>query len=293
MSILVDSSTRVVVQGITGQAGRFHAGLMREYGTQVVAGVTPGKGGTSVDDVPVYDTVSEAVNEAGAQASAVFVPAPFAPDAVLEAADAGISLIVCITEGIPALAAARAIHYAEERRARVIGPNCPGLISPGLCKIGILPGSIVRTGSVGVVSRSGTLTYEAIWQLTQLGLGQSTAIGIGGDPIVGTSFVDVLELLECDEHTEAIVLIGEIGGSAEEEAAAFIRESMRKPVVAFIAGSSAPPGKRMGHAGAITSGSTGTAEGKIQALREAGAHVVESPAAIGEGVQEVLKGRSS
>ena len=293
MSILVDSSTRVVVQGITGQAGGFHARLMREYGTQVVAGVTPGKGGTSIEGVPVYDTVAEAATEAGAQASAIFVPAPFAPDAILEAADAGVTLIVCITEGIPALAAARAIHYAAERGARVIGPNCPGLISPGLCKIGILPSSIVRPGSVGVVSRSGTLTYEAIWQLTQLGFGQSTAVGIGGDPIVGTSFVDVLELLECDEHTETIVLIGEIGGSAEEEAAAFIRGSMRKPVVAFIAGSSAPPGKRMGHAGAITSGSTGTAEGKIQVLRDAGAHVVESPAAIGEGVQEALKGRSS
>ena len=286
--ILIDSATRVVIQGITGHAGAFHTRLMREYGTQVVAGVTPGKGGSDVEGVPVFDTASEAVAATGANATAIFVPAPFAADAIMEAADAGIGLIVCITEGIPALEVARARHYVQERGCRMIGPNCPGLISPPDCKIGIIPGQILSLGPIGVVSRSGTLTYEAIWQLTGLGLGQTTAVGIGGDSVIGSSFVDILELFERDEHTEGVVLIGEIGGSAEEQAAAFIRDHMRKPVAAFIAGRSAPPGKRMGHAGAIVAGSAGTADSKIQALTEAGALVADSPAEIGLTMKKAL-----
>ena len=241
MSIVVDSATRVLVQGITGQAGAFHAKLMGEYGTQVVAGVTPGKGGASADGVPVFDTAVEAVKETSANASVIFVPAAFAADAIMEAADAGVSLVVCITEGIPVMDVAKARHYAQERRVRLIGPNCPGIITPGECKLGIMPADIHQPGPIGVVSRSGTLTYEAVWQLTQLGLGQSSAIGIGGDPVIGTSFVDVLQLFEYDDHTEAVVLTGEIGGSAEEQAAEFIRDLMTKPVVAYIAGRTAPP----------------------------------------------------
>jgi succinyl-CoA synthetase alpha subunit len=291
MSILVDSSTRVVVQGITGHAGGFHARLMLEYGTRVVAGTTPGKGGTRFDAVPVFDTVAEAVAATGANASAVFVPAAHAADAVMEAADAGVALVVCITEGIPALEVARAREFVRARGARLIGPNGPGVITPGECKIGIMPTPIHRPGRVGVVSRSGTLTYEAIWQLTQLGLGQSTAVGIGGDAVVGSGFVDLLALFEQDEETEAVVLIGEIGGAAEEEAAEFIRSKMSKPVVAFIAGRNAPPGRRMGHAGAIVSGSAGTAEEKVRVLRAAGVTVEENPARIGAAMQARLERR--
>ena len=293
MSILVDSATRVVVQGITGHAGAFHARRMLGYGTQVVAGVTPGKGGTAFEGVPVFDTVAEAVARTGATASGIFVPAPFAADAVSEAADAGVPLIVCITEGIPALEAARMRARVREHGARLIGPNCPGVITPPDCKIGVVPETILTPGPVGVVSRSGTLTYEAIWQLTGLGLGQSTAVGIGGDAIVGSSFVDILGLFERDEHTRLVVLIGEIGGSAEEEAAEFIRAEMAKPVVAFVAGLSAPPGKRMGHAGAIIAGSSGTAAGKIEALRAAGARIADNPARIGQAVKAVLEERGT
>jgi succinyl-CoA synthetase alpha subunit len=291
MSILADSSTRVAVQGITGHAGAFHAQQMLHYGTQVVAGVTPGKGGETSGGVPVFDTMAEAVAATGANASAIFVPAPFAADAVMEAADSGVALIVCITEGIPALEVARARAYVRERGVRMIGPNCPGVATPPDCKVGIIPEQILAPGHVGVVSRSGTLTYEAIWQLTCLGLGQSTAAGIGGDPIVGSSFVDVLELFERDEQTAAVVLIGEIGGSAEEEAAEFIRTRMSKPVVAFIAGRTAPPGKRMGHAGAIVAGSSGTADEKIRALTGAGVRVADNPARIGEALQDLLRRR--
>lgn len=287
MSILVDTATRLVVQGITGHAGALHTRSMLEYGTQVVAGVTPGKGGTKCDGVPVFDTVAQAVEQTEANASVVFVPAAFGADAVMEAADAGVELVVCITEGIPALEAARMRHYVRERGARLIGPNCPGVITPGECKVGIMPGPIHLAGEWGVVSRSGTLTYEAVWQLTQRGLGQSTCVGIGGDPVIGSSFVDVLRLFEQDEATRGVVLIGEIGGSAEERAAAFIRSEMSKPVVAFIAGRSAPPGKRMGHAGAIIAGSSGTADEKIRILREAGVHLAESPATIGETARKV------
>lgn len=288
MSILVDSATRVVVQGITGHAGAFHAKLMREYGTEVVAGVTPGKGGSTFETVPVFDTVSSAVRETGANTSVVFVPAAFAGDAVMEAADAGVDLIVCITEGIPALEAARVREFVRRRGVRLVGPNCPGVITPGECKVGIMPAPIHAPGNVGVVSRSGTLTYEAIWQLTGLGLGQSSAVGIGGDAILGSTFTDILELFERDEHTRGVVLIGEIGGSTEERAADFIRDEMSKPVIAFVAGRSAPPGKRMGHAGAIVAGALGTADHKIQCLRSAGAHIVESPARIGQVAREVL-----
>ncbi len=287
MSILVDTATRLVVQGITGHAGALHTRSMLEYGTQVVAGVTPGKGGTKFESVPVFDTVAQAVEQTEANASVVFVPAAFGADAVMEAADAGVELVVCITEGIPALEAARMRHYVRERGARLIGPNCPGVITPGECKVGIMPGPIHLAGEWGVVSRSGTLTYEAVWQLTQRGLGQSTCVGIGGDPVIGSSFVDVLKLFEQDEATRGVVMIGEIGGSAEERAAAFIRSEMSKPVVAFIAGRSAPPGKRMGHAGAIIAGSSGTADEKIRILREAGVHLAESPATIGETARKV------
>ncbi len=291
MSILVDENTRVVVQGITGREGTFHTQQMKAYGTKIVAGVTPGKGGTIHEGVPVFDTVEKAVRETGANTSVIYVPAAFAADAILEAADAGIALIVCITEGIPALDMVKVMAFLKDRPARLIGPNCPGVISPGKCKVGIMPGHIHREGSIGVVSRSGTLTYEAVWQLTQRGLGQSTCVGIGGDPIVGTSFVDVLRLFEQDAQTEAVVLIGEIGGTAEEEAAAFVRAHMTKPVIGFVAGQTAPPGRRMGHAGAIISGGQGTAAEKMQAMEAAGIHVVRSPAEIGAMMARVL-GRS-
>ena len=289
MSILVDKNTRLVVQGITGSEGSFHTRQMIEYGTNVVAGVTPGKGGQKFDDrVPIFNTVREAVEQTGANASVVFVPPAFAADAVMEAADAGVDLVVCITEGIPALDMVKAKDYITRRGTRLIGPNCPGIITPGECKIGIQPGFIHKPGSVGVISRSGTLTYEAVHQLTQLGLGQSTCIGIGGDPVIGTTFVDALALYEADPYTEGVVLIGEIGGTAEEEAAEFIKTSFTKPVVAFIAGRTAPPGRRMGHAGAIIAGGKGTADEKIKALEAAGVTVALSPAEIGKTMKEVL-----
>jgi succinyl-CoA synthetase alpha subunit len=289
VSILVDSATRVIVQGITGREGSFHTEQMLGYGTKVVAGVTPGKGGSRHLGVPVYDTVEEAAREEGANASVIFVPPPFAADAILEAAEAGVSLVVCITEGIPARDMVGVMNYLRGRKTRLIGPNCPGLITPGQCKIGIMPGHIHAPGPVGVLSRSGTLAYEAVHQLTGLKVGQSTCIGIGGDPLVGLQFSQALELFNSDPRTEAVVMIGEIGGSAEEEAAETIRARVKKPVVAFIAGRSAPPGRRMGHAGAIVSGGRGAAEDKIRALAEAGARVVESPAGIGAAVVEILR----
>jgi succinyl-CoA synthetase alpha subunit len=281
MAIWLDQNTRVVVQGLTGKEGQFHAAKCKEYGTRVVAGMTPGKGGTSVDGVPVFDTVAEAKAKTGCTASLIFVPPLGAADAILEAADAGIELIVCITEGIPARDEVLVKQALSRSRSRLIGPNCPGIISPGKAKLGIMPAQIHKEGSVGVVSRSGTLTYEAVDQLTKLGLGQSTCVGIGGDPVPGTNFVDVLAAFKDDSQTEAIVMIGEIGGSAEEEAAEFIRRNVRKPVVAFIAGQTAPPGRRMGHAGAIISGGKGTAKEKIEALQAAGIHVAATPAEIG------------
>ena len=288
MSVLVDKSTRLVVQGITGKEGTFHTKQMIEYGTNVVGGVTPGKGGTTHEGIPVFNTVAEAVKEAGANASVIYVPPSFAADAVMEAADAGIPVVVCITEGIPTLDMVRVKEYLKDKPTRLIGPNCPGIISPGKCKIGIMPGHIHREGNVGVVSRSGTLTYEAVGQLTALGLGQSSAIGIGGDPIVGTTHVDALRLFQADDETTGIVMIGEIGGSAEEEAAAFAKENVTKPIVAFIAGQTAPPGRRMGHAGAIIAGGKGTAAEKMKALAHAGIRVVKSPADIGKAMQEAL-----
>ena len=288
MSVLVDRSTRLVVQGITGKEGTFHTQQMVEYGTNVVGGVTPGKGGTTHEGIPVFNTVADAVSEAGANASVIYVPPAFAGDAIMEAADAGISLVVCITEGIPTLDMVKVKEYLADKPTRLIGPNCPGIISPGKCKIGIMPGHIHQEGRVGVVSRSGTLTYEAVGQLTALNLGQSTAIGIGGDPIVGTSHVDALSLFEADEETVGIVMIGEIGGTAEEEAAAFARKNVSKPIVAFIAGQTAPPGRRMGHAGAIIAGGKGTAAEKMAALEEAGIHVVKSPADIGKAMKQAL-----
>jgi succinyl-CoA synthetase alpha subunit len=291
VAIWVNRETRVVVQGITGREGSFHTRLCREYGTQVVAGVTPGKGGSDHEGVPVFNTVEEAVAVTGADTSVIFVPPPFAADAILEAADAGIRLVVCITEGIPVFDMLPVIRYLRERSCRLIGPNCPGIISPGQCKIGIMPGHIHREGPVGVISRSGTLTYEAVGQLTSRGIGQSTCIGIGGDPIVGTEFIDALEAFQSDPDTEAVVMIGEIGGSAEEEAAQFVREFVKKPVVGFIAGRTAPPGRRMGHAGAIISQGRGTAGEKMAAMRECGIHVVDSPAEIGAAVMEVMAGR--
>ena len=289
MGILVGKKTRLLVQGITGGEGTFHARRCIDYGTNIVAGVTPGKGGTTHLDVPVFNSVGQAVKETGANASMIFVPAAFAADAILEAADAELDIVACITEGIPVLDMVRVGRFLEGRRTRLIGPNCPGVITPGeRCKIGIMPGNIHKAGSVGVVSRSGTLTYEAVAQLTDRGIGQSTCVGIGGDPIVGTTFVEVLGLFEDDAQTEAVAMIGEIGGTKEQEAAAFIKMSMRKPVVSFIAGGSAPPGRRMGHAGAIITGASATAAAKQQALRDAGAVVVESPAAIGAAMAGVL-----
>ncbi|MBE3595482.1 MAG: succinate--CoA ligase subunit alpha [Hydrogenibacillus sp.] len=291
MSILVNKSTRVVVQGITGDAGRFHTGQMLEYGTNIVAGVTPGKGGSAVLGVPVFDTVAEAVQKTGADASIIYVPPAFAADAIMEAVDAGVRLIVTITEGIPVLDMVKVKRFMEGKPTRLIGPNCPGVITPGETKLGIMPGYIHKPGKVGIVSRSGTLTYEAVHQLSSRGIGQSTAVGIGGDPVKGTEFIDVLQMFEADPLTEAVVLIGEIGGTAEEEAAAWIKAHMTKPVVAFIGGQTAPPGKRMGHAGAIISGGTGTAKDKIAAFEAAGIPVAKSPAEIGETLVQALKAR--
>jgi succinyl-CoA synthetase alpha subunit len=297
MSILVNKNTKVIVQGVTGREGSFHAAACREYGTQIVGGVTPGKGGTTFEGTPVFNTVYEAVEATRPDVSLIFVPPAFAADAIMEAADAGIELIVCITEGIPLADMVRARRFIvgkkvpgkADRPIRLIGPNCPGIITPEECKIGIMPGFIHKKGSVGVVSRSGTLTYEAVWQLTELELGQSTCVGIGGDPVNGTNFVDILELFQEDGKTEAIVMIGEIGGDAEERAAEYIRARVTKPVVGFIAGVTAPPGRRMGHAGAIISGGKGTAAQKIATLEEAGVKVVQNPAVIGETVKSLLK----
>ena len=288
MGILIDSNTKVVCQGITGNAGSFHTAQMLEYGTKLVAGVTPGKGGTAIHGVSVFDSVFEAVKSTQANASVIYVPAPFAADAVLEAIEAGVGLVVCITEGIPTLDMIRVKKYILNTKTRLIGPNCPGIIAPGICKIGIMPGYIHKSGSVGVVSRSGTLTYEAVWQLTQRGIGQSTCVGIGGDPIAGVNFVDVLRLFQEDKETRAIVLIGEIGGSAEEEAAEVIKREVNKPVIGFIAGRTAPQGRRMGHAGAIISGNKGTANSKITALKNAGVNIVDNPADIGEVAAKII-----
>ena len=289
MSVLVDKTTRLLVQGITGREGSFHTQQMLDYGTKVVAGVTPGKGGTEHLGVPVFNTVREAVLEARANTSVIFVPPPFAADAILEAADAGLPLVICITEGVPTLDMVRVASALQSNgHTRLIGPNCPGIISPGKCKIGIMPGSIHKQGRVGIVSRSGTLTYEAVDQLTRLGIGQSTCIGIGGDPIIGTTFLDAIQLFNEDRDTDAIVMIGEIGGNAEEVAAAYIKKTVKKPVVGFIAGQTAPPGRRMGHAGAIISGGQGTAADKYKAMRAAGIHTVESPAEIGHTLAAAL-----
>jgi succinyl-CoA synthetase alpha subunit len=290
MSILVNRNTRLLVQGITGQSGAFHARGCMEYGTNVVAGVTPGKGKQSFDGkVPIYDTVGEARKQTGCNATMIFVPAPFAADAILEAADAGVELIVCITEGIPVMDMMRVKEMLKTSSSRLIGPNCPGIITPGECKIGIMPGYIHKRGNVGVISRSGTLTYEAVWQLTQRGYGQSTCIGVGGDPIHGTSHLDAAKMFAEDTETKALILIGEIGGSGEEEAAAWIKTNLKKPVCAFIAGATAPPGRRMGHAGAIVAGSSGTAAAKIEAMKAAGIAVAETPAAIAETLIKVFK----
>ena len=289
MSVLVDRSTRVVTQGITGATGQLHTRLCREYGTQMVAGVTPGRGGTAFEGIPIFDTVDQAVRATGATASVIYVPPAGAADAIMEAADAGLPLVVCITEGVPVLDMVRVKRFLDGRRTRLIGPNCPGVITPGECKIGIMPGYIHKPGRVGVVSRSGTLTYEAVHQLTLLGIGQSTCIGIGGDPIIGTGFVDALRLFRDDPGTAAVILIGEIGGSAEEDAAAFIQAEMKQPVVGFIAGQTAPKGKRMGHAGAIIAGGKGTAAEKMAAFRQAGVTLAPSPAELGATMQAVLR----
>ena len=291
MSILVDEGTRLIVQGITGREGGFHTRQMLDYGTQVVAGVTPGKGGATVHGVPVFDSMHEAVERGAANTSVIYVPAPHAPDAIYEAANAGISLTVCITEGIPILDMIEVCDYLQRRGVRLIGPNCPGLTSPGKAKVGIMPGHIHKTGSIGVVSRSGTLTYEVIYALTEMGLGQSTCVGIGGDPIIGSDFVSILRLLEDDSQTEGVVLIGEIGGNGEERAAEYIAEKMTKPVVAFIAGRTAPPGRRMGHAGAIVSGGSGTAVAKIAALEEAGVPVARQPEEVASLMADALRAR--
>lgn len=288
MSILVNKDTRIVVQGVTGREGTFHTRQCVEYGSKVVAGVTPGKGGQDMDGIPVYNTVAMAVEKEGANASLVFVPPAFCGDAILEAAEAGVELVVCITEGIPTMDMIKAKEAIRYKNVRLVGPNCPGVITPGECKMGIMPGFIHKPGDVGVISRSGTLTYEAVAQLTELGIGQSTCIGIGGDPIIGSTFIDLLRLFNGDPDTSAVVMIGEIGGSAEEEAAAFIRDEMNKPVVSFIAGQTAPPGKRMGHAGAIIAGGKGTAAEKIKALEDAGVTVSRSPADIGAEIAKVL-----
>jgi len=288
MSILIDKNTRVVVQGITGGEGTFHTQQMVAYGSKVVAGVTPGKGGQSVDGIPVFNRVEDAVKKEGANASCIFVPAAFAADAIVESVDAGVDLVVCITEGIPALEMVKVKNYLEGKKTRLIGPNCPGLISPGKSKIGIMPGQIHKEGNVGVISRSGTLTYEVVWQLTQRGIGQSTCIGIGGDPVVGTSFVDLLALFKDDPATDLIIIIGEIGGTAEEEAGEYVQKHIKKPVVGFIAGQTAPPGRRMGHAGAIISGGKGTAAEKNAAWQRAGIKVVNNPALLGEAAASVI-----
>jgi succinyl-CoA synthetase alpha subunit len=288
MSILVNKDTRVLTQGITGATGQFHTKACKEYGTQMVAGVTPGKGGTAYESIPIFDTVERAVKESGANASVIYVPPPFAADAILEAADAAIALIICITEGVPVRDMVKVKRYLAGRSSQLLGPNCPGTITPGECKIGIMPGHIHKPGSIGVVSRSGTLTYEAVDQLTRLDLGQSTCVGIGGDPVHGVEFVDVLKMFNEDPATEGVVMIGEIGGSAEEEAAAWIQKNMKKPVAGFIAGQTAPAGRRMGHAGAIIAGGKGTAKEKIAAMKQAGIRMASSPATIGRTMQEAL-----
>ena len=289
MSILIDKNTKVITQGITGATGLFHAQGARDYGTQMVGGVTPGKGGSSIDGFPVFDTVKEAVEKTGATASVIYVPPPFAADSIMEAVDAGLDLVCCITEGIPVLDMVKVKHFMRGKKTRLIGPNCPGIITPGECKIGIMPGYIHKPGRVGVVSRSGTLTYEAVWQLTCLGMGQSTCVGIGGDPVNGTNHLDVLRLFQADPDTDAVIMIGEIGGTSEEEAARFVKDYMTKPVAAYIAGITAPPGKRMGHAGAIISGGKGTATEKVAILRECGISVADSPAEMAQALLKVYK----
>jgi succinyl-CoA synthetase alpha subunit len=289
MSILINKDTKVITQGITGATGLFHAQGAREYGTQMVGGVTPGKGGSVIDGFPVFDTVVEAVHQTGATASVIYVPPPFAADSIMEAVDAGIELVCCITEGIPVLDMVKVKQYMKGKRTRLVGPNCPGVITPGACKIGIMPGYIHKPGRVGVVSRSGTLTYEAVWQLTCLGLGQSTCVGIGGDPVNGTNHLDVLRLFEADPDTDAVIMIGEIGGTSEEEAAYFVKKHMTKPVAAYIAGRTAPPGKRMGHAGAIISGGKGTAAEKVAVLEECGISVAASPAEMAQALLRIYK----
>jgi len=290
MAVLIDGNTKVLTQGITGATGQFHTRACREYGTQMVAGVTPGKGGTDFEGIPIFDTVAQAVAATGANTSVIYVPPPFTADAMMEAADAGIELIISITEGVPVMDMVRVKRYLEGRRSRLLGPNCPGVITPGQCKIGIMPGHIFKPGPIGVVSRSGTLTYEAVDQLTRVGLGQSTCVGIGGDPVHGIGFIDTLKLFNDDPATEAVVMIGEIGGTDEEEAAAWVKAHMKKPVTAFIVGQTAPPGKRMGHAGAIIAGGKGTAQEKVAALKAAGIRTTPSPALIGQTMRDVFKG---